>query len=389
MGRDFPTNPSYLPYISAYLFTLLQTVPLLLLATSFFKHKRSAGTEDVFFCRPESNVQYIWGNVFGWVITVDLIGLFSLLLTGGINLFVNKNSFCPGIYLFYWGTLIVPATLFWAGFFAFVASVVRHHLLGWVVLVGFCLFIFFVLGEVCWGTFNPFGVTLPALFSEITGHVGLECYLLQRGGWLFLGIGFVQLTVLRFRRLLNNPEKKGRLVGVTFGFLFIGVALLVVYQSGLRNRQEMRRSYAEVNQKYNSFPRLTLLSQHINYRSKGKRMEVKTRLELQNKTGKYLDQVILYLNPMLEILVLRQGDITLEFERDGQAVVVQKGVSPGETLLLDIEYAGKVDENVCYLDIPDQELFDEREGCYIVCRDGARYAFLDEKFTLLTPEVLW
>ena len=95
-----------------------------------------------------------------------------------------------------------------------------------------------------------------------------------------------------------------------------------------------------------------------------------------------------YLNPSLQIEKLtRQGE-DIPYKRDAQVIIVEHKLRPYESLELDIMYNGSIDENICYLDITDEEYYDTQTGSSIL-RFGKRYAFVQDKFTLLTPECLW
>ena len=63
----------------------------------------------------------------------------------------------------------------------------------------------FYISDYQFGLFDPLGLSLPSAFSRITGHSDMLGYLLQRGAWFFLGLGFVGLTILKFDRIPNRP----------------------------------------------------------------------------------------------------------------------------------------------------------------------------------------
>ena len=46
-------------------------------------------------------------------------------------------------------------------------------------------------------------------------------YLLQRGAWFFLGLGFVGLTILKFDRIPNRPCSRCKWI-MAFFFLIMG-----------------------------------------------------------------------------------------------------------------------------------------------------------------------
>ena len=82
-----------------------------------------------------------------------------------------------------------------------------------------------------------------------------------------------------------------------------------------------------------------------------------------------------------------QGE-DIPYKRDAQVIIAEYKLRPYESLELDITYNGSIDENICYLDITDEEYYDTQTGSSIL-RFGKRYAFVQDQFTLLTPECLW
>lgn len=51
--------PELMPYMSVYLFSVLQTIILLFFSVAFLHNGLKKGSMDVIFYRPESNVEYI------------------------------------------------------------------------------------------------------------------------------------------------------------------------------------------------------------------------------------------------------------------------------------------------------------------------------------------
>ena len=118
--------------------------------------------------------------------------------------------------------MIFPALVFALGFSFFIHTWVRHRGLSiLILLVVFGVFLF-QLGKVREGLFDPFGLSLPNAFSEVTGHPGMALYLMQRVCWLFVGIGFAGLAVLIFQRLPNRPVNRKREMIVGVGCLVLG-----------------------------------------------------------------------------------------------------------------------------------------------------------------------
>ena len=380
---------SFVPYMNAYLFTLLQIIPLLFLVPTIGEKEEKLDSMDAVYYRPESNAEYVWGVSFGFARAFLLMGCVSLILAIIIHLFVNEAPFDILLYLFYLLTLILPTFVFTFGLCLVIKCFVNHRLLSLTLLLLYFIITVFFIQDYRGGIFDPTGTTLPNAFSEIEGHPDIKRYLLQRLAWFLFGLGGIQLSIIGFKRLPNTPEKRmGRvLIGVVF--FIMGVVLIGGGVVENNEKHSARWLYAETYGKYADIPRTTLVSQSINFKQQGDQMEVKCRLMIQNQTRKGIPEIILYLNPGLEVLSLRVNESDVFFARENQAIIIKQPIFPNDTMELHIEYKGKIDERVCYLDIPDEVVFDMGQTKHFTCRFGKRYAFLDNHFTLLTPEALW
>lgn len=73
--------------------------------------------------------------------------------------------------------------------------------------------------------------------------------------------------------------------------------------------------------------------------------------------------------------------------------MLERQLLPGDTISLHLSYKGKIDEAICYLDVPFEERHNvgrydpgKRRGLF---NFGTRFAYLGENYTLLHPEILW
>lgn len=128
---------------------------------------------DTVYYRPESNADYVVGMMLGFTKTFMTMAGISLVIGMLLHIFASESPFNFWLYPFYWLTIIFPALVFALGFSFFIHTWVRHRGLGiLILLVVFGVFLF-QLGKVREGLFDPFGLSLPNAFSEVTGHPGM------------------------------------------------------------------------------------------------------------------------------------------------------------------------------------------------------------------------
>lgn len=390
----FPTNSglislsSFFPFMNAYLFTGLQVIPLIFLAGMFLTKERRLDSMDTIYYRPESNAEYVVGMAAGFVRVFVVMAVISLFLGFLLNLFASDAPLSIGIYFFYLLTLIIPALIFMLGFSFFIHSWVRNQALSILLLLIVVGAIFFYGGEIGQGIFDPFGHSLPNTFSGITGHPDLTGYLLQRLCWVFVGFGFLGFSICLFKRLSNRPVNRVRVMGIAVAFMIAGIVSGGIVYSFHAQKVSMRNVYTETYNKYNDVPKGTVVRHDISFEQQGNVMTGKSTLVIQNRTGEVLPEIVLYLNPALDVLSI-EGDTRLPFERDRQVIRVQQELQPGQEVTLGVAYKGGIDERVCYLDVPDNVVFGPEDNAYLQCRYGKRFMYLDKDFTFLTPECLW
>lgn len=387
-SREF-TLASFVPYMNAYLFSLFQIIPLLFLVTTYGGKEGKLDSMDAVYYRPESNVEYVWGVAWGFTKAFMLMAGVSLILAAMIHLFGTEAPFNMWVYLFYLFTLVFPTFVFAYGVCLLVKCYVGYRLLSLTLLLLYFIVIIFFIGDWQGGILDATGTTLPNAFSEVEGHPDLFMYLIQRLAWFLVGVGCIQLSVTGFKRLSNTPERHIRRMVLALSFLGIGVVLIGVYAMTERGKYLARREYAKVYDKYSDMNRMSLTNQEIDFRQEGDRMEVNSRLTIKNETEKTIPEMVFYLNPGLKVASVQIGNEYVSFRREQQVVVAEREVAPGDSLVLSVTYGGKIDEEICYLDIPGEVVYDTWQTRFLTCRFGKRYAFLDKQFTLLTPEVLW
>lgn len=302
------TLSSYFPHENAYLFTILQIVPLIFLAGTFLGKERKMDSMDTVYYRPESNADYVVGMMLGFAKTFMMMAGISLVIGMLLHIFASDSPFNFWLYPFYWLTMIFPALVFALGFSFFIHTWIRHRGLGiLILLVVFGVFLF-QLGKVREGLFDPFGLSLPNAFSEVTGHPGMALYLMQRVCWLLVGMGFAGLTVLMFQRLPNRPVSRKRVMIVAVGCLGLGVLFGGVVYMARENVECVRELYAETYNKYQKFPKGNVISNTLEVEQKGNVLSGKSTLLVKNQGDQELSEIILYLNPALVVSAIKEGE---------------------------------------------------------------------------------
>ena len=382
--------PSFIPTQNAYLFNLLLVFPLATIG--FWVHKQKKyNTLEALFVHPQGNDTYSIGFIIGTIIAFMIMGSISLAIAGLINLFASPTAFRPLIYVFYLVTLFLPTIVFIVGITSFLAA--RCFKNGAVTTLFMLVYLsvdILFLSTLYHGLFDPIGILLPYTFSDFTGMANLPGFLLHRVTFLLLGLGFIMLAISGLPRIPNKTN--GRQLAACSGILVLLAGIFTGFITYNHHAQVKSRHilYESVYKKYNSPNKMNIVTHDIRFAYQEKQAHLESRVSLYNPTDITLSEIILYLNPSLEVTSIQENRSSVPFAREAQAIVISRPVSPGDTLTLNIQYQGTIDEGICYLYIPKQQKeFDIDNRHYLSCRFGHRYAFLEKDHTLLTPECLW
>ena len=388
-GNFYSMLSSLIPATNAYFFNLLQVLPFLYLAGDYIYRNRELDTLAVIDSRPQGNASCTGGMSLGIVIVFLFFGAISLFLGILVNLFVSKLAFNGWNSLFYLFTYVLPTTIFLTGFSFFVVYLTRNRLFSFILLIGYLLLTVVLLPDTCQGLFDPFALHVPNIFSDMVGFPDPWGYFLHRFCWLLCGIGFFSAAVVLSRRLPNSTRDKRLWKFICVICFVLGAGNGTTFYLRYQGSVEARRLYRDVYVHYNSYPKVTLLDLDLDYESRGNRLSVDCRLRVRNQNKECVENLLLYLNPSLELESARVDGKDIPWKRDEQVLLLYSDLAAGEVCEVEIRYRGKIDERICYVDIPDKTFFDLSDRGDFTCRFGKRFAYLGEDYTLLTPECLW
>ncbi len=381
---------SYVPYANVYLFGIIQAVVVVFLASDLLGVSRKMDTAETIHTRSMSNAEYVIGKAWGAIRIFMGVSLLSLFLGMGINIFISDAPFNGGMYFFYWIVFLFPALVFMIGLTFWGTYIIRNKPLTLLLLLGYLFLTLFYLNGFQQGLFDFLGSSIPNILSDITGYPDLSGVLLQRLFWLFLGMGFIGYTVVVFKRIPNHPGFHGARCGISTLFVVFGLACGVMVFVREYSNTSLRGDYRVTYEKYRPYQKLTLENQNIIYRQDGNKLIVKTCLRLKNEHAKNVNPIILYLNPGLKVDRLSKNGEDVDFFRDNQVVVIDETLDEGAILDIVMEYSGKINESICYLELPDEDVANTRTVVgSVLFRSGKRYAIAEKDYTLLTPECIW
>ena len=160
---------SLMPFCNIYFYNIAQSVIVIFLAGSFLKRDKKLDTAEVIYVRPMSNADYIIGKTWGIVKVFLGLNVISLIITAFFNLAINQSPFDLFPYIFYLFTISLPSLLFVLGLSFTVMCLLKNQAVTFIVMLGITGTVFFY-NDTLYGVFDFFGVNIPTIFSDVTGH---------------------------------------------------------------------------------------------------------------------------------------------------------------------------------------------------------------------------
>lgn len=379
--------PSSFPFVTAYLYNFIQALVIIFVCSGQY---RNPETQAVILCRPVSNHDYCIGKWFGIFKEFLKINLYVFILAALVNIWGSYAPFRVDIYLFYFLTSTLPTLIFTSGLTLWVSQMTRNHFLTTLFLTCLLLGSYFYFSKIQYGIFDFFSYSQLNTFSDVTGYTGLSQYLQVRVGYTFLGIACLYLWISMFQRLDNKPPNKYKAYIVPILFILLGSSCILNSWYYFNRYENRRKAYKETYLHYQPEKKARVIKHDITYRPTKGSMTVTSKLEIQNQTQDTLQHILIYLNPTLQVTSIQHENQILKYTRENQIILVHKKLIPEEKLILHMEYQGQIDDALCYLEIPDQDIRQEKRiKRNQIFQFGKQYTFLDENYTLLLPECIW
>lgn len=374
------------PLRSLIFLNIGQSVIAIFLASEFLKRDKKLDTSEVFYVRPLSNAEYVIGKVWRDLRVFFLLNIIILLMVLIMNV-IGPANIDFAAYVFYFLMLSLPSLVYIIGLSIFLMLVINSQAVTFVVLLGYIGVSAFYLDDKVFFLFDYMGMSIPMMKSDITGYSRIMMMVNQRLMYLLLGTALTFFSITLFKRLPNSHRSvRPWLIA---GVLIFAGAVYCGYKhiDGTLGLKDRRESYIGLNNRYVHFPKITPENYIINIEQLPN--SIRASVEITGWTKKESDKFVFVLNPGMTINSVKSGGGELPFERIEHLLIVDLGetMPSGHRIDVIIEYEGRIDESICYLDIKDEEFFAKKsENIFSIDK---RYAIQTPKYLLFTPETYW
>lgn len=381
--------PASIPYANLIVLNVGQAIVAIFLSTEFFKQDQKNDTVEVIYARSMSNATYILGKTLGILLVFFVLNLIVLAMGIGFSFLSNDSALHIAAYLWYPILISLPTLVFILGLSFLMMVWVKNQAITFILLLGYVALTIFYLNQKLFGVFDYIAYQVPMMHSTIGGFGNLQETAIHRGMYLMLGISFIFFTIARLPRLPQS-NRKG-ILPVLIGFLCLaaGIFMVKLYLGTKYETQNFRARMIEANDTYLNYPKASVFDYNIDLKHQENEINCNVKLSLHNSTNKNIDTLILSLNPSLKINNVNIEDEPISFERKLHLILIplNNPFISGDSLSINIEYRGTIDERIAFLDIPDDK-FKDNVG-FELYRVKKRNAYLTPEFVCLTSNVNW
>ncbi|MFA6798294.1 MAG: hypothetical protein WCR39_03270 [Bacteroidales bacterium] len=381
---------SNIPYFNILFLSISQTFIAMFLALDFLKRDKKLDTSEVIYTRSMSNWSYVWGKTIGILGVFLVLNLLVLILALIINL-VSQNVAIDWLaYLYYPLLITIPSLIFVLGLSFLVMSLVKNQAIALVILLGYTgLILFFGKAHGDY-VFDFIGNLIPMVHSDVTGFGYEGRLVLQRLIYLMLGLSFISASILLLKRLPQSRVLSATTWLMTFTFGILAGAGILYYTSTASADQKYRADLIALNDQHDNLPVLSLDQCDLTVDHKGDKLAITAAMQLSNATLNPIENTVLNLNPGFKINSLEINGAKSTFEQKEHLLLLKfpGPLLPGDTIRLQMDYSGSVDERVCYLDIKKEQA-DEKWGPDFIVSIKKRFAIVEPNYVIVTPESAW
>lgn len=388
-GWAIRSIPAAIPYFNLLILNVAQAIIAVFLASDFLKRDKKLDTTEVIYMRSMTNGEYVIGKTWGNLQVFLVLNIAVIIMALIFNMLAQDTSINWASYGIYLVLISVPTLIFIMGLSFLLMSVIRNQAITFVLILGYIGITLFLLEARYYYIFDYMAFNIPMLISDIAGMGNLERVLIHRGIYLFLGISFIFLTIYLLKRLPQSGFMTIFSLFFSIVFFVAGGYLAYMHISQFKNNENLRNEAIALNNTWVKEKLPSTVDQSISVEHKGNIIESTSVLTLRNEQNEPLQNLIFSLNDGLEVKGLKVNGQEKPFIRNQHLIIVNEGVNlqPLQEASVEISYSGKINETLCYLDIPEEER-QEKYGQFVLNVDK-RYAFFSPDYVLLTPEVNW
>ncbi len=384
----FLSNSWMMPYATLVLISIPQVAAVIFLATGLIKKDKKIDTNEVFFVRPITNIDYVLGKALALFKLFFLLNLIFAAISLLFNITSPYTTFEPLAYIIYPLLTSIPTIVLTAGISFLLVTLLKNQPITIVLLLGLAgvqlIYYFDQFSNIL--DFSAF--RLPMSTSDISGFADLEFAILQRSFYFILGIAFLFMTAFFMDRL--SSHRSTHLFTGALGVAILAVSAFVMLRlwDMRQDPLELRADMIALNGKWAQEPNISIISNTIDIELLAGELKVSSAMLVRNNTQEDLIQIYFTLNPGLEVDEVLVSNQPAAVTKDLHVIALKElNIAPGEEVKVSVRYHGFIRQAAAHLEV-DQERYESAKE-YFTFSLQKKYAFQQPDYLLLTNDVLW
>ncbi|MFR9619913.1 MAG: ABC transporter permease [Rikenellaceae bacterium] len=389
MLANLTNSPTLIPYMAMLVLNIMQSAVIIFMSADYLKRDKQLDTSEVFYVRPLSNAEYLFGKVLGtmkpFLITDIVVAMIVFVIAKfGYELDANVLD-----YLLYIGIIIIPSLIFFIGVSTALMLVVGNQALTYIIMLGFSALSIAYIGDYWGHIFDIFMLNIPLAKSDVVGISNIGMVVSHQIAYVLVGFSAMLLSVFLFKRLANSHTTERVFLALSVAAFSLSGVWISGYILDMSAPGRIASRLIEVNSQYAEYPILEVANYQIDVEQKP--YSISTRMRVEGVVSKSGNELVFNLNGGMEVKsVMGEGAMPLQFERVEHLIIVKLAnrAEAGEQLALNFEYEGTIDEREMYIDIDDKTTaFDNK--AYDLLNYDRRTAYVEPEWVVLTPESRW
>lgn len=383
------SNSWMMPLSTMVIISIPQVAAVIFLATGLIKKDKKVDTNEVFFVRPITNLDYVFGKALAlfklfFALNMVLVGISAI-----VNVTSSVTVFNPVAFILFPLLVSLPSIVFTTGISFLLVTLLRNQPISIVLLLGVSAVELIYYFDQFSNILDFMAFRLSLYPSEIAGFVGADFTFVQRGFYLLTGIALLFATSFFLDRLASHKRVKIA-TGVLSIVLLAGCAFIMTHLWQMRQGPiSERKAMVSMNNQWAKVPNVTILSNDLEIEMAMGSLSASANMVVKNNTAQPIDSMYFTLNPSLDVDELIVDNQQVNYREQLQVVSVTQGIrlAPGEQKKITIRYHGTINEAVAHLDV-NQKRYEEAYD-YFMYSLFKKYAFLQSDYALLTKDVMW
>jgi hypothetical protein len=383
------SNSWMMPYSSMVLISIPLVAAVVFLASGLIKKDKKVDTNEVFFVRAITNLDYVFGKALALFKLFFLLHLVFMAISIIFNVTNPYATFQPMAYVMYPMLTSFPTIVFTTGISFLLVTLIKNQPITIVLLLGLTGVQLIYYFDQFSNILDFMAFRLPMFTSEISGFANMEFALLQRSFYLLTGIAFLFLTAFFLDRLSSHRALHFSTAGIGALLLILSSFIMIRLWDMRQDPIELRQEMMAVNAEWATVPNVEIKSNAIDLVLLENELAATSEMIVKNNTGQPLNQIYFTLNPGLAVADVVINNQPAEITRDLQMISIKStpAIQPGEEKKVVIRYHGDILEAVAHLEV-DQKRYESAVD-YIMHSLQKKYAFQQPDYFLFTRDVLW